>query len=123
MPRTGIAWIAESALVFCLCMPSAVGQEKSIGFSGREWMVKDGGKMGPGPNDWSSSCMFVGEKGWLHLKIAQRDSATSNAATHQPLAVYRQASDRRQRGGDRNQERHVHSREVPVEDVPDSVGS
>ena len=65
------------AAVFICCLLSASvfagAQEKTIKFGGREWIVRDGGKSGPGPNEWSSSCAFVDEKGWLHMKIAQRD--------------------------------------------------
>jgi len=33
--------------------------------------------MGPGPNEWSSSLAFVDDKGWLHMKIAQRDGVVA----------------------------------------------
>jgi hypothetical protein len=42
----------------------------TIQFSGRTWNVKSGtSKMGPGPNYWDASSVWVDANGWLHLKI------------------------------------------------------
>lgn len=41
-----------------------------ISFSGRNWYVKSGSAMGPGPNNWSPNNVWVDEDGKLHLKIS-----------------------------------------------------
>ena len=66
------AILAGSALL-TLSFQVADAQERSIKFSGREWIVKDGSRMGPGPNEWSRSCVWVDSDGRLHMKIAQID--------------------------------------------------
>jgi hypothetical protein len=55
------------------CGQRASGQEKTLKFNGRDWIVREGPKSGPGPNEWSRSCAWVDDKGWLHLKILQHD--------------------------------------------------
>lgn len=42
----------------------------TIKFSGYDWYVKDGTGLGPGPNNWSASNVWVDELGKLHLKIS-----------------------------------------------------
>ncbi len=43
--------------------------ERIIKFSGYEWIVRDGGLSGPGPNKWSGSNVWLDDAGDLHLKI------------------------------------------------------
>ena len=45
-----------------------------IDFAGYEWEVRVG-HGGPGPNYWSSKCVWVDSNGWLHLEIKKIDSA------------------------------------------------
>ncbi|HLK55948.1 MAG TPA: glycoside hydrolase family 16 protein [Chthonomonadaceae bacterium] len=47
--------------------------ETTLKFSGYEWTVKSGDKLGPGPNRWSPDNVWVDKAGALHLKIAQSD--------------------------------------------------
>lgn len=49
---------------------------RRIRFAGRDWIVKSGHQMGPGPNDYSDSCenVFVDANGRLHLRIVQHES-------------------------------------------------
>ena len=47
--------------------------EKTIKFSGYEWIVKNSPVAGPGPNSWDENNVSVDEQGRLHLKITQRD--------------------------------------------------
>ncbi|MCC6446997.1 MAG: glycoside hydrolase family 16 protein [Armatimonadetes bacterium] len=47
--------------------------EPALKFSGYEWRVKSGKKLGPGPNAWNASHVRVDEKGWLRLRVAQAD--------------------------------------------------
>ncbi|GAV06928.1 hypothetical protein RvY_16836 [Ramazzottius varieornatus] len=53
-----------------LAMLSALPLVFSLSFSGREWTVKNGDGMGPGPNSWSASNVWVDDLGHLHLKIS-----------------------------------------------------
>ncbi|MBL0345593.1 glycoside hydrolase family 16 protein [Candidatus Villigracilis affinis] len=48
--------------------------ERIIQFSGYDWVVRDGGLSGPGPNTWSGSNVWVDENGDLHLKISRTES-------------------------------------------------
>jgi hypothetical protein len=45
------------------------GGERIIQFSGYEWIVRDGGFSGPGPNKWSGSNVWLDDDSNLHLKI------------------------------------------------------
>lgn len=45
--------------------------ERIIQFSGYEWIVRDGGLSGPGPNKWSGSNVWLDDEGDLHLKITR----------------------------------------------------
>jgi hypothetical protein len=45
--------------------------ERIIEFSGYEWIVRDGGLSGPGPNLWSGRNVWLDENGDLHLKISK----------------------------------------------------
>jgi len=46
---------------------------RTIKFSGYDWNVKSSDLMGPGPNRWNPANVWVDGKGWLHLKITQKD--------------------------------------------------
>ncbi len=75
-----------SALWFCLALilPGLLSAEDGLGqadapsrrvlnFAGRDWWVKNGMNMGPGPNNFSDSeeSVWVDTEGKLHLKIRQ----------------------------------------------------
>ena len=45
--------------------------ERMIQFSGYEWIVRDNGLSGPGPNKWSGSNVWLDDEGNLHLKITR----------------------------------------------------
>lgn len=49
--------------------------DRIVEFSGYRWRVKSGGLYGPGNNYFSDSRenVWVDERGWLHLKITQRE--------------------------------------------------
>ena len=49
--------------------------QTTIQFSGYTWNVKNGNRLGPGPNHWSRNNVWVDANGFLHLKIT-KDSAT-----------------------------------------------
>jgi hypothetical protein len=42
-------------------------------WQGFTWLVKSGGPMGPGSNQWDPANVWVDSKGFLHLKIAKRN--------------------------------------------------
>jgi hypothetical protein len=77
--KRAIAARSVSYLVLCITQFAlafgalAGAQERTIRFAGRDWTVKDGDRMGPGPNDWSRDCVFVDARGRLHLRILHRD--------------------------------------------------
>ena len=64
-------------------------KQETITFAGYSWHVRDSDLSNPGPNHWSCSCenVWVDDKGWLHLKIAQRNGKwySSELSTIQPL--------------------------------------
>ena len=65
------------AYIFCciavaVCMPQRVYAQTTLDWSGHTWIVKSHEKpFGPGPNLWSDTqqCVWVDDKGRLHLKI------------------------------------------------------
>lgn len=66
--------LCKTAMVLAVlfaCIGQVSGQ--TIKFSGYEWKVKSGEKLGPGPNRWSAANVRVDAEGLLHLKIAQRE--------------------------------------------------
>jgi hypothetical protein len=56
-----------------LCSLPMAAQETTLKFGGHDWIVKDGGPYGPGPNMWSNSCAWVDRQNRVHLRIAKRD--------------------------------------------------
>src|ERR1700730_15231357 len=56
-----------------LTMASASSEAKTIRFSGYDWTVKSGVKIAPGPNNWDENNVSVDERGYLHLRLTQRD--------------------------------------------------
>lgn len=46
---------------------------KHIKFSGYNWTVRQSGIGGPGPNHWDQNNAWVDDKGYLHLKLTQRN--------------------------------------------------
>ena len=68
-----LGWLAGT-LVAALLQTSALAAEPAkLKFSGLEWTVKHGPKMGPGPNAWDRRNVWVDDEGRLHLKMAQCD--------------------------------------------------
>ncbi|MEA2014202.1 MAG: glycoside hydrolase family 16 protein, partial [Thermodesulfobacteriota bacterium] len=57
-------------LVATIC-PPVFG--RTLQWAGKNWLVKDGSNLGPGPNDWSDSTnnVWVDASGYLHLKITE----------------------------------------------------
>jgi|CXWL01.1.fsa_nt_gi hypothetical protein len=55
--------------------------ERTIQFSGYEWLVRDHGNnlSGPGPNLWDGSNVWVDENGDLHLKITHAEDGWHSA--------------------------------------------
>lgn len=59
--------------------PPAAGPRKqaarTVEFSGHTWRVKNGRRLGPGPNSWSNSekNVWLDDKGQLHLAIVKTD--------------------------------------------------
>lgn len=60
-------------VVILITLPGMPVDAKTIWFSGYDWVVKDGLKMGPGPNDWDKENVFVDEQGHLHLRISNKN--------------------------------------------------
>jgi hypothetical protein len=62
--------------LFAALLMSALGvsaaEAKQIRFAGYDFIVKEGKRMGPGPNDWAASQAFVDTKGRLHLRFSQK---------------------------------------------------
>jgi hypothetical protein len=50
----------------------ALAQQQRLQFSGYDWRLKAGDRMGPGPNAWSAANAWVDKQGYLHLKISQQ---------------------------------------------------
>jgi hypothetical protein len=46
---------------------------KRIHFAGYDFKIKEGDQLGPGPNDWARSQVFIDTKGRLHLKFSKKD--------------------------------------------------
>ena len=67
---------ALSAILFPV---NAQTPERKLKFSGFEWRVKSGEKLGPGPNVWNPDNVFVDGKGFLHLKITSKNGQWSCA--------------------------------------------
>ncbi len=60
--------------------PSARG-ERTIQFSGYEWVVRDNGSelSGPGPNQWDGNNVWVDKSGDLHLKLTHVEDGWHSA--------------------------------------------
>ena len=58
--------------------------ERIIEFAGRQWGVKSGCGLGPGPNCWSDSeeSVWVDESGQLHLKMREIDGTWYSAEVY-----------------------------------------
>jgi hypothetical protein len=46
---------------------------KTIYFAGRDWTVKSGDNIGPGPNHWDEGNVWIDQNGYLHLALTRRD--------------------------------------------------
>jgi len=70
MRTTRAQWISTAIALLAVGSASYAG---TIHFSGHTWAVRAAGKGGPGPNEWDPGNVWVDEKGYLHLKLTQRD--------------------------------------------------
>ncbi len=68
-----LGWLAGTLVAALLQTSAHAAEPARLKFSGLEWTVKHGPKMGPGPNAWDRRNVWVDDEGRLHLKIAQRD--------------------------------------------------
>jgi len=57
----------------------AAPAQTTLKWQGYTWIVKSGSGQGPGPNSWSTSNVWVDDKGFLHMKIAKVDGRWSCA--------------------------------------------
>ena len=60
-------------LGFCFGLACGEAQGRVVLWAGRNWLVKSGTDLGPGPNDWSvgTNNVWVDASGYLHLQITQ----------------------------------------------------
>ena len=72
IPRLKILSLAAACLI-----ASAATQAQTISWQGYTWTVKSGSGLGPGPNDWNQTNVFVDANGYLHLEI-NYNSTTGN---------------------------------------------
>ena len=67
--------VSRVVLLSALCFGLVCGeaQARVVLWAGRNWLVKNGTDLGPGPNDWSDSTnnVWVDASGYLHLKITE----------------------------------------------------
>lgn len=59
----------------------------TLTFAGRNWTVKAGSGLGPGPNVWSADCATVDDAGALHLRVAVVDGAWACGEVSLPSAL------------------------------------
>jgi hypothetical protein len=52
---------------------------QTITFGGYQWQVKSGTNLGPGPNTWNASNVWLDSQGALHLKISHANGVWSCA--------------------------------------------
>lgn len=64
--------LACLALLALLAGAIPDAQARTLRFSGHEFVVRQAGVGGPGPNNWSARNAWVDEQGRLHLKLARR---------------------------------------------------
>jgi hypothetical protein len=60
-----------AAILLSLLVLPGLAEAKRLRFSGYDFQVKEGRGLGPGPNDWARSQVFVDTSGRLHLKVSQ----------------------------------------------------
>ena len=61
-----------AALLILLALPGLAHAER-LHFDGLDFKIKEGKGMGPGPNDWARSQVFIDTQGRLHLKFSEKD--------------------------------------------------
>ncbi|HEY5912085.1 MAG TPA: glycoside hydrolase family 16 protein [Verrucomicrobiae bacterium] len=59
-----------TAVLMAAC---AAFSAETISFSGYTWVVRPSGRGGPGPNNWEPDNVSVDAKGYLHLRLTQRE--------------------------------------------------
>lgn len=77
-------------IIAALCLALSVGSlgAKTFQFSGYQWEVRPTEESGgPGPNHWDENNAFLDARGYLHLKLTQRDGEwyCSEVYTHEAL--------------------------------------
>jgi hypothetical protein len=88
--KLAISFLASIAATAAGCAPvgdstsddssEAVSQAlTSVSWAGYQWTIKAGSGLGPGPNNWSASNVFVDASGFLHLKITKSGSTWYSA--------------------------------------------
>lgn len=60
-------------IVACLLAACVSSHAETIQFSGYTWEIRQPGLGGPGPNQWDPRNVWVDARGYLHLKLTQRD--------------------------------------------------
>ncbi|MFM2282472.1 MAG: hypothetical protein RLZZ444_4703 [Pseudomonadota bacterium] len=60
----------STLLTFSLLSASA--ESKQLRFAGYDFTIKEGNGLGPGPNSWAASQVFVDSKGRLHLRFSKK---------------------------------------------------
>lgn len=61
-----------AVLLSALLLPGAA-EAKRLHFDGYDFKVKEGRGLGPGPNDWARSQVFVDTRGRLHLRFSEKN--------------------------------------------------
>jgi len=66
----------KKLLALLLLAASLQAPAKTIQWSGYTWTIKNGNKLGPGPNNWSDApeSVFVDKEGALHLTIRKTNN-------------------------------------------------
>jgi hypothetical protein len=79
-----LAMISPFLLLYLACPIQA---QSTLKWQGYTWFIRSAHAEGPGPNDWSTSNVWLDSKGFLHMKIAQVNGKWSCAEiwTDHPL--------------------------------------
>jgi hypothetical protein len=61
------------ATLLVLLAAAPLAEAKRLRFAGYDFKIKEGRNLGPGPNDWAASQVFVDKTGRLHLRFSKKD--------------------------------------------------
>jgi len=66
-------YVSFLCVVLLLSVLGFSAQGRTLQWAGKNWLVKNGNALGPGPNDWSDSTnnVWVDTNNYLHLKITE----------------------------------------------------